>query len=93
MIAGLLPAKRRGMKVIGEKCKHVFLTNDIDYIIKYQCGDKWIKKYDCVVLHVDTTDLEIKPLKIDGGMTYTLSNNEFVIDRISPEKIIKVAEL
>lgn len=93
MTAGLLPAKRKGMKVNGEKCKHVFLTNDIDYIIKYQCGNEWIKKHDCVLLHIDIAGIEVRPHRYVDGMTYTESENEFVTGIISPEKIIKVAEL
>lgn len=90
---GLKPAYRKGINCLHTKCKSVFLTNDIDYIIHYQCGDKWVKKHDCVVLHVDTTGLDINPHKYSDGMTYTLSNIEFVTDNISPERIVKVEEI
>lgn len=90
---GLKPAFRRGINCSDIKCDMVFLTNDVDYIAREQCGYKWIKKHDSVVLHVDVTDLYIVPQKYSDGMTYTLSNIEFVTDNISPERIVKVEEI
>lgn len=89
---GLLPSKKPGIAV-RLKWDKVFLTNDIKYILECQCGDEWLKHNDCVVLHIDTSELDIEPHKYRCGMTYTLSDTEFVTDRISPEKILKVAEI
>ena len=90
---GLKPAHRRGINVSHKKCQHVFLTNDIDYIVNDQCGREWAVKHDCVVLHVDTRDLPIRPHRHYSGATYTESNVEFVVERVQAEKIIGVFDL
>ncbi len=49
MSKGLIPGYRRGLKVCGSKCKTVFLTNDLNKIIDWQCGQEYVNKNKLVV--------------------------------------------
>lgn len=93
MTQGLLPGHRKGITCNRPKWKSVFLTNDINYILECQCGDSYVKKNKLIVLHIDTTDIDIEPMRYYSGGTYTISQNEFTCSKIHPEKIIKVIHL
>lgn len=87
---GLIPGHRRGITCNGDKHKKVFVTNDVDKIIKWQAGPAWIKKHKCVLVHVDMTGVRMDPVQYRCGMTYTISDFEFTTDRIDPKRIVKI---
>ena len=81
---GLIPKKKKGM-TISKEHNSVFLTNDINKIIETQCGKEWINKHKCIALEINTSDLNVAPVKYDA--TYTISDFEFETSYISPDKI------
>lgn len=90
LIKGLIPAYRKGLKVCGDKCKHVYLTNNINKIIYEQCGESYFKKHECVILEIDINDIKIEHVKYINNGTYTISDFEFITDKITPDRIIKI---
>jgi hypothetical protein len=87
---GLIPAYRKGLTV-AKKQEKVFLTNDVERILKTQAGEKWCKRWDPVVFEVDVTDLNVSPVKYIYNRTYTLSDFEFEAGRIEPSRLKLVA--
>lgn len=90
---GLIPGYRRGLRVNGKKCNTIFLTNDIEKIVNFQCGMDYVNKHELVVLHINTKDLKVEPTKYLGCATYTISDFEFETSKIEVDKIIKIEEL
>ena len=90
LACGLIPAKGKGL-TIQSKTKHtkVFLTNDIDRIAETQAGKDWLSRNNVVVLEISINDRDIEPHKYIDGATYTLSDFEFVCDRVDPSDIVR----
>lgn len=67
------------------------MTNNINKIVYEQCGIAYTKKHDLVVLHIELD--HVSHVQYNNGMTYTLSDFEFITNKISPDKIIKIENL
>lgn len=93
LIHGIIPGKRKGIFVQSKKLKHVYITNNIEKILYTHCGEKYFKKHDLVILHINMEGLEYKPVKYIDGMTYTISDYEFICNKIEKERIIKIDEI
>ena len=88
MVNGLIPGHRRGLTVASAKRQDkVYLTNNPDYIMKTQAGDEWLRRNDVVILAVDVSEIDIKPVEYRYGATYTISDFEFTTDRVHPRHI------
>lgn len=78
---GLLPGFSRGIGGIKGSDK-VFLTNDVDKIIKIQCGKEWMKDSSIVTVLADPQP--------HVYLSNEISDFEFVIDEVKPEQIIEI---
>lgn len=58
---GLIPLYKDGLNCLDEKEPVVWLTDDPDYVLEKQAGDRWIQENDPVVLSIDCSLLDIKP--------------------------------
>lgn len=92
---GLIPCKKYGLTLKIDKRNNtkVFLTNNISFVTKNHAGDTWCKRYNPMVLTIDTSLMYVTPVHYRDGATYTISDFEFVVDWVSPDKIIKVEKL
>lgn len=85
---GIIAGFRKGLTTSRQpKWKTVFLTNNIDRILKDQAGETWSRRHKPIVLEVDIEDLKIEPKKYFGGGTYTISDFEFECKYVPPKKI------
>lgn len=90
---GLIPGYRAGItvKVARDrrgKFMDVFLTNDVDRILKTQAGEAWCKRWKPVVFEVDLAGMKVEPKQYRYGATYTISDFEFLVrSKISPQRI------
>lgn len=88
LIEGLIPGKRKGLTLQSRgKLSKVFLTNDVDRIAITQAGKNWIERNKAIVIEVSVSNTE--PHKYVDGGTYTLSDYEFVCDRVNPADIVR----
>ena len=90
-VKGIIPGFRRGLFTGKIKLKKVYLTNNVQYVINNQAGQKWCDRWDPIVLEIDIETAE--SLKIRCSGTYTLSLFEFVTDKIKPEQIKRIRKL
>lgn len=90
MSKGIRPGYRRGLNVSGRKCKKVYLTNDVGRIVSHQCGEKYVRDNDLVVLVVEIPDSSLEPVHYRDGMTYTISDFEFTSGIVHPSLISTV---
>ena len=59
---GLIAKKSKGLTVnLIDKINFIWLTDNVEYILKNQAGKTWIEKHSPVVLEVIVTDLKIYP--------------------------------
>lgn len=93
LIKGLIPAYRKGIKVCGDRCKYVYLTNNINKIIYEQCGINYCKKHDLIIIEINCENLIINPKKYISNGTYTISTFEFITNKITPDRILKISDL
>jgi len=78
---GILPNYKRGITHWSIKQNYVFLTNNVDKIIKEQIGLCWGK--EIVIIEVDIFKYEPYLYK----STNKISDFEFITDRVLPEEI------
>ena len=86
LIEGLLPSRSKGLTARTPKHNKVFLTNDIDKIIKYMGGSSW--ETNIAILGVKCTDA--KPAIYTHTGIQVESDFEFIIDKVLPNQIINV---
>lgn len=84
---GIIPGYRRGLCINPGKLKHVYITTDVKRILTTQAGTAWLKRNKIAVFEVDITGLTLEPVKYRDGATYTISDFEFMTDKIEPERL------
>lgn len=88
MTEGLIPGKRKGLTCGMKRWDKIFLTNSIEKIIDEQMGSSY-KYEEYKVLIIDCSNIEVKPKEYHQyrAGTYTLSDFEFVTNKIEPKYI------
>ena len=87
---GILPGYKKGLTMRGDIWDKVFLTNNVDKIIKTQGGKAWEKNIAIFEVEVDVSDCH--PY-IYGCFDSLVNDNrkisdfEFNIDKVLPEQI------
>lgn len=84
---GILPGFNKGLTCHHQKWNMVFLTNDIDRIIRDQSGMDWVNKKEAYVIEVEIEDHRIRPHEYNSGSTYSISDFEFTTDMVNNEEI------
>ena len=70
---------RKGIAVHGP-LGQIYLTNDIDRILKTQAGEAWCKRWKPIVFEIDVSKIKYEPVKYHSGGTYVLSDFEYVVN-------------
>jgi len=88
---GLIPLKVKGLTVSSHRdhpdWNYVFLTNSVEYIIKTQVNSFYVEQFKPIIFEIDIEGLDVSPVKYKGGGTYSLSNFEFITNKIEVERI------
>jgi len=71
-------ARRKGIAVHGPLTE-IYLTNDVDRILKTQAGKAWCKRNHPIVFEIDVSNITVLPVKYHSGGTYALSDFEYVV--------------
>jgi hypothetical protein len=88
---GLIPCKAKGLNCNPSSKPVIWLTNNINYIVKYQAGEEWIKKHDPYVLTINVTPYRklLRAKIIYAWEVPKTSEYEFFVEgTISPKHII-----
>lgn len=93
---GILPGskiRKKGLTARDITQTFVFVTTDVDRIVKSQAGTKWCKRWNPIVIEVNLDEKEVCPVQYHCHRTYTVSDFEFIVNSISPNKIVSYCYL
>ena len=85
---GILPGYEKGISCNTKQTK-VFLTNDVERILRTQTGNNWEK--ELAIIEVD--NVNYKPHEYTSHKPSKFSDFEFVVDKIEPFEIKNIKYL